>query len=375
MSTSSPPSSILIIGSGVFGLSTALALALRPAYAKTEITVLDRSPEQGVFPSHDASSIDSSRIIRPDYADPAYSALAAAAHHHWRHSPLGEDGRYTESGMALIADAPPAHVKTRTQMDYVRDSYANVKRLAQRKECGIDAARLSELPSRRAIAELVGLNPADANADTDADTTPGDWGYLNGNSGWADARPQHAIKVARQGYELRQPAPTPAAALATRPERRLAPTTSLPYTPSTNPALRIPAEAEADLRRVLRATVPLAQLHDRPFAASRICWYTDTPTGDFLVDYHPGWRGLFLATAGSGHGFKFLPIIGDHIVDCVEGRRPEAFDDKWRWRGVERRDDDVEQVYEHIVTEDGSRGGKLGLVLAEELAKSHRAKM
>ncbi|KAG7103034.1 Amino acid oxidase fmpA like protein [Verticillium longisporum] len=183
MSTSSPPSSILIIGSGVFGLSTALALALRPAYAKTEITVLDRSPEQGVFPSHDASSIDSSRIIRPDYADPAYSALAATAHHHWRHSPLGEDGRYTESGMALIADAPPAHVKTRTQMDYVRDSYANVKRLAQRKECGIDAARLTELPSRRAIAELVGLNPADA----DTDTTPGDWGYLNGNSGWADA--------------------------------------------------------------------------------------------------------------------------------------------------------------------------------------------
>ncbi|PNH59678.1 hypothetical protein VD0002_g7891, partial [Verticillium dahliae] len=142
-----------------------------------------------------------------------------------------------------------------------------------------------------------------------------------------------------------------------------------------DPALRIPAEAEADLRRVLRATVPLPQLHDRPFAAERICWYTDTPTGDFLVDYHPGWRGLFLATAGSGHGFKFLPIIGDHVVDCVEGRRPEAFDDKWRWRGVERRDDDVEQVYEHIVTEDGSRGGKLGLVLAEELTKNRRAKM
>ncbi|KAH6700809.1 putative fructosyl amino acid protein [Verticillium dahliae] len=476
MSTSSPPSSILIIGSGVFGLSTALALALRPAYAKTEITILDRSPEQGVFPSHDASSIDSSRIIRPDYADPAYSALAAAAHHHWRHSPLGEDGRYTESGMALIADAPPAHVKTRTQMDYVRDSYANVKRLAQRKECGIDAARLTELPSRRAIAELVGLNPADA----DTDTTPGDWGYLNGNSGWADAgrsmqwllarvqatgrvrfvhgtatallrsgdrvtgarladastllaalvivatgawtgalvdlagqavatgqvlayvdvTPTEAaalrhlpivlnlstglfvippargqLKVARHGYGYVNPRPTPAAALPTRPGARLPPTTSLPYTAVDDPALRIPAEAEADLRRVLRATVPLPQLHDRPFAAERICWYTDTPTGDFLVDYHPGWRGLFLATAGSGHGFKFLPIIGDHVVDCVEGRRPEAFDDKWRWRGVERRDDDVEQVYEHIVTEDGSRGGKLGLVLAEELTKNRRAKM
>ncbi|KAM0286722.1 hypothetical protein ACHAQH_000742 [Verticillium albo-atrum] len=472
MSINSPPVSILIIGSGVFGLSTALTLALRPAYAKTKITILDRSPDEGIFPSHDASSIDSSRIIRPDYADPAYSALAAAAHHHWRHTPLGEDGRYTESGMALIADAPPPQAKKRTQMDYVRDSHANVRALAERKECGIDAARITELPSRRAIADLVGMDPETA--------APGDWGYLNGNSGWADAGRSMAwllervratgrvkfihgtasallrdkdrvkgakladgktlladlvivatgawtgalvdlagqavatgqvlaymditpseeaalskipivlnlttglfvippangqLKVARHGYGYVNPQPTPAGALPTRPGASLSKTTSLPYTAVDDPVLRIPAEGEADLRRVLRATVPLKELHERPFTNSRICWYTDTATGDFLIDYHPGWKGLFLATAGSGHGFKFLPIIGDKIVDCVEGRRPEAFDEKWRWRGIEKKEDDVEQVYEHIVTEDGSRGGKLGLVLTEELAKSRRAKL
>ncbi|KAM0331641.1 hypothetical protein ACHAQA_003320 [Verticillium albo-atrum] len=473
MSTATPPSSVLIIGSGVFGLSTALTLALRPAYAHTTITILDRSPEQGVFPSHDASSIDSSRIIRPDYADPAYSALAAAAHHHWRHTPLGADGRYTESGMALIADAPPPHVKTRTQLDYVRDSHANVQALARQPGSGIDADRITELPSREAIAALVGMDAAT--------TAPGDWGYLNANSGWADAGRSMAwllekvratgrvnfvhgtaaslvrdgdrvtgaqlaeggrilaaelvivatgawtgglvdlagqavatgqvmaymditpaeeaalrdipivlnlttglfvippvggqLKVARHGYGYVNPQPTPAGALPTRPGARLSATTSLPYTAVDDPALRIPAEGEADLRRVLRATVPLTQLHDRPFASSRICWYTDTATGDFLIDYHPGWKGLFLATAGSGHGFKFLPIIGDKIVDCVEGRRPEAFDEKWRWRGAERKEDDVSEVYEHIVTEDGSRGGKLGLVLSEELAKRQRAKI
>ncbi|CRK33519.1 hypothetical protein BN1723_014736, partial [Verticillium longisporum] len=293
---------------------------------------------------------------------------------------------------------------------------------------------LTELPSRRAIAELVGLNPADA----DTDTTPGDWGYLNGNSGWADAGRSMQWLLARvqatgrvrfvhgtatallrsgdrvTGARLADASTLLAAlvivatgawtgALVDLAGQAVATGQVLAYvdvTPTEAAALRHlpivlnlstglfvipPARGQlkvarhgygyADLRRVLRATVPLPQLHDRPFAAERICWYTDTPTGDFLVDYHPGWRGLFLATAGSGHGFKFLPIIGDHVVDCVEGRRPEAFDDKWRWRGVERTDDDVEQVYEHIVTEDGSRGGKSGLVLAEELTKNRRAKM
>ena len=37
------PSSILILGSGVFGLSTALALSTRPSYTHTRITLLDLS--------------------------------------------------------------------------------------------------------------------------------------------------------------------------------------------------------------------------------------------------------------------------------------------------------------------------------------------
>lgn len=56
------PKSILIVGSGVFGLATALALTQRPSFSSSTITVLDRSP----FPSPDGSSIDTSRIIRAD---------------------------------------------------------------------------------------------------------------------------------------------------------------------------------------------------------------------------------------------------------------------------------------------------------------------
>ncbi|KAJ3567524.1 hypothetical protein NPX13_g6736 [Xylaria arbuscula] len=104
------PKSILIIGSGVFGLSTALALTQRSEFpSNTPITIIDRSPDPDVFPARDASSIDSSRIIRADYADLAYAELAAEAQKHWRQNiedpkSLGGEGRYNKSGLLLAAE-------------------------------------------------------------------------------------------------------------------------------------------------------------------------------------------------------------------------------------------------------------------------------
>jgi sarcosine oxidase/L-pipecolate oxidase len=45
--------SVLIIGSGVFGLSTAWALCKNPLFKDTEITIVDRQP----FPAADSSSV------------------------------------------------------------------------------------------------------------------------------------------------------------------------------------------------------------------------------------------------------------------------------------------------------------------------------
>lgn len=47
------PQSILIIGSGVFGLSTAYSLAQNPLFKDTKITVADRSD----FPAPDGASV------------------------------------------------------------------------------------------------------------------------------------------------------------------------------------------------------------------------------------------------------------------------------------------------------------------------------
>jgi sarcosine oxidase / L-pipecolate oxidase len=42
------------------------------------------------------------------------------------------------------------------------------------------------------------------------------------------------------------------------------------------------------------------QLAARAFERTGLCWYNDTPTGDFILDYHPEHENLFIATGGSG---------------------------------------------------------------------------
>lgn len=48
--------------------------------------------------------------------------------------------------------------------------------------------------------------------------------------------------------------------------------------------------------------------------------YTDSPDGDWVIGHFPGDPGLFLATSGSGHAFKFLPNVGRVVVDILRGR-------------------------------------------------------
>jgi sarcosine oxidase/L-pipecolate oxidase len=165
------------------------------------------------------------------------------------------------------------------------------------------------------------------------------------------------LKVARHGYGYSNPTSIPNPSPNTSSTIEV----SCPYTMLNDPALTIPYEGEMACRRALQEMIP--SLGDRPFTHTKICWYTDTPTGDFLISYHPTFSNLFLATGGSGHGFKFLPVIGDRIVDCVKGECPVEFREKWAWK----RD-----VVGKVVTEDGSRGGRHGMALKEEMGKGSK---
>ena len=61
----------------------------------------------------------------------------------------------------------------------------------------------------------------------------------------------------------------------------------------------LPQDAEVSLREGLRRFFS-PEIAERPFVRKHLCWYTDTPLGDFIVDHHPQLQNLFLATGGSG---------------------------------------------------------------------------
>jgi glycine/D-amino acid oxidase-like deaminating enzyme len=55
------------------------------------------------------------------------------------------------------------------------------------------------------------------------------------------------------------------------------------------------------------------------------CMYNLSRSNDFLLDFHPRLPGLFFATAGSGHGFKFGSVLGVIVLDRLEG----VSSDRW----------------------------------------------
>lgn len=66
---------------------------------------------------------------------------------------------------------------------------------------------------------------------------------------------------------------------------------------------------------------------------SRLCWYTDSFDNHFVIDFVPRVQGLMVATGGSGHGFKFLPTLGSHVVDRIENKANDYLQ-FWQWRSL-----------------------------------------
>jgi sarcosine oxidase/L-pipecolate oxidase len=79
---------------------------------------------------------------------------------------------------------------------------------------------------------------------------------------------------------------------------------------------RIPALAEKGIRWVLSRWAP--SLAKKKFFDMKVCWDAMTPDGGWLIDHHPEIQGLSVATGGSGHGFKFLPVVGQYICEALD---------------------------------------------------------
>lgn len=87
-----PSSSYLIVGSGVFGATT--ALELKRQFPAVQVSLLDRAD----FPNPSAASHDVNKIIRADYGDLLYMKLALEAQALWRNDPIYRP-YYHETGM------------------------------------------------------------------------------------------------------------------------------------------------------------------------------------------------------------------------------------------------------------------------------------
>ena len=63
----------------------------------------------------------------------------------------------------------------------------------------------------------------------------------------------------------------------------------------------------------------------------RICWDAFTSSSDFIISPHAGAQGLYVATCGSFHGYKFFPVLGKYVVQMLEGELESELKEKWAW--------------------------------------------
>lgn len=80
------------------------------------------------------------------------------------------------------------------------------------------------------------------------------------------------------------------------------------------------AEALAAARGFASARLPA--LREAPLLEARVCQYTNTPSGDLLLDRHPDHDNVWFAGGGSGHGFKLGPAVGAYVASQVSGTAP-----------------------------------------------------
>jgi len=73
-------------------------------------------------------------------------------------------------------------------------------------------------------------------------------------------------------------------------------------------------EDEAVVRAGIRRYFPDA---DGPTIAMKACLFTNSPDEHFILDFHPEYPQVAVASACSGHGFKFCSVVGEIMADLI----------------------------------------------------------
>lgn len=392
---------VFIAGAGVFGAGAAVELAARGYSVTLADPGLGRDAEGALVPAPLAESTDISKVVRLDYGgDLATIARMEVALAGWREwsaawAAEGLDPVFHEGGVMFLSRAPLApggfeaecvrglaargHTVERLggaalrarcpawNADRYPDGYYNP--VGGYAESGRVVARLLARAERAGVEVLAGVGFAElveaAGRVRGARLTDG---------AFVEADRVVLATGSWTGHLL--PALQPALRSTGQPVFHLLPADPEPYRPERFPVFgadisrtgwygfpigregvvkignhgvgrpmhpdgpeRETTEAEeARLRAFLADTFP--GLADAPIVHRRVCVYGDSHDGQFWIDADPARPGLVVAAGGSGHAFKFAPLVGAWIADVVEGR-PDPSTDAFRWRDPTRTADEA----------------------------------
>jgi glycine/D-amino acid oxidase-like deaminating enzyme len=355
---------IAVVGGGIFGMTAALALRAR----KHEVRVYEEQ-----LPHPLAESTDISKAVRIDYgADEDYTALGEQALAGWRkwNQAWAPHPLFRETGVTFLSRTPMQ------PGGFEYESYALLTRRGHKLE-RLDADAIAKrFPAWRPGAYVDGyFNPQGGWADSGA--------VVSALVREADERgvrfePKRVQSVERLQTDLvvvcagswvplLVPELAPVLRAVGQPVFHLKPADRSQFSATKFPVFGadisrtgfygFPANREgivkianhgvgitiapgddrpdvtvadeAALRAMLTDTFPA--LVDAPIVGRRLCVYCDTADEHFWIARHPSKPNIVVATGGSGHAFKFAPVLGDLIASIALGE-PHPLANKFRWR-------------------------------------------
>jgi monomeric sarcosine oxidase len=356
-----PALRVAVVGSGAFGVWTALSLVRRGA----AVTLIDAWGPGNAR----ASSGGATRVIRATYGRQAiYTRMAIHALRRWQEYEarwragllrqtgalwlFGRDAAFGETSLATLSEAAVTideMTVPEASRRYPQVAFDDVSRVLFEPAAGyLFASRACQHVAQRVVAEggryqqAAAMSPAVVSDRglllTDGSTLSADrFVFACGpwlGSLFSDVIGPLVTPTRQEVYYFGLPAGDPRFSSPSLPVwlecsesfvygipaddgagLKIADDTSGPAIDPTSDE-RLPTEAGiVNARRLLERRFPA--MRDQPLVRSEVCQYEATPDSHFIVDRHPGDARIVIAGGGSGHGFKMGPAIGEIVTSLV----------------------------------------------------------